>query len=312
MAHPRQLEAYDWLARSQTALEDHEAARQTLATALELSPRSIRRQMALGELALRDGEYRVAARAFGAAVALGGRSVYRTASNYIMLARALMHFDTGGALRALRNLRRDFRTDPEARLRAAVAEYMVHRQVGEEAGAQASYEEALKIYRGIEQDVSAETTVELVRMLLARGENAAAIEQLRKAIGNRYEDEALLQDVRAVFREAGMEQEGDGIIGQVRADVIRLNNDGVHLAEEGRLDEAIDLFRKALGDLPENRTINMNMAKVLLLHMKREGNDGQNLQQAHVCIERLRRQDPVGGAVQRLAALYREVAERRG
>jgi len=309
-AHPRQIEAYDWLARTQVQLGDHDTARQTLATALELSPRSIRRQMVLGELALRDGEYRVAARAFGAAVALGGRSIYRTATNYIMLARALMHFDTGGALRVLHDLRRDFRTDPEARLRAAVAEYMVHRQAGEEAGAQASYDEAVKIYRGIDQGISAEAMVELARMLLARGERAAAIEQMRKAIGNRHEDEALLQEVRAVFREAGWEREGEEIIGQVRADVVRLNNDGVHLAEAGRLDESAELFRKALGDLPENRTINMNMAKVLLLRMKRDGNDEHDMHQAHECIERLRRQDPVSSAVQRLATMYREAAER--
>ncbi|MCC6209252.1 MAG: response regulator [Gammaproteobacteria bacterium] len=307
-AHPRQLDAYDWLARTQVLLEDHEAAHQTLIAAIELSPRSIRRQMAFGELALRDGQYRLAARAFGAAVALGGRSIYRTASNYIMLARALMQFDTGGALRSLRDLRHDFKNDPEARLRAAVAEYMVYRLAGEESGAQASYEEALKIYGGIDRGISPEAMVELARMLLARGEHAAAIEQMRKAIGSRYEDEALLQEVRAVFRNAGMEREGEDLIGQVRDDVVRLNNDGVHLAEEGRLEEAAELFRKALRDLPENHTINMNTAKVLLLRMKRDGGDEKNLRQAHECIERLRRQDPINGAVRRLALLYREVA----
>lgn len=306
--HPRQLEVYDWLAKARTSLGNLAAARQTLTDALELSPRSIRRQMALGELALRDGEYRLAARAFGAAIALGGRSIYRTASNYIKQARALMRFDASEALRVLRDLRRDFNTDPEARLRAAVAEYMVHRLVGQESGAQASYEEAIKIYRGLmDQGISPEAMVELAHMLLIRGERAAAVEQMRKAIGNRHEDEALLQEVRTVFREADMEQEGEGIITQVRDGVVRLNNDGVQLAQEGRLDEAIGLFREALRDLPVNRTINMNTAKVLLVRMKRDGCDPQSLDQAHECLERLRQQDPASGAVQRLAALYREV-----
>ncbi|MGE4049204.1 MAG: response regulator [Acetobacteraceae bacterium] len=307
-AHPRQLEAYDWLARAQALLGDCDAARETLGTALELSPRSIRRQMALGELALRDGHYRLAARAFGAAVALGSRSVYRTASNYVKQARALMQFDAGSALRVLRDLRRDFSTDPEARMRAAAAECMVHRLLDEEAGAQASYEEAMKIYAGISDDVSPEAMVELARMLLARGEHAAAVEQMQRAIGNRHEDEGLLQEVRAVFRDAGMEDEGERLIARVRDEVIRLNNDGVHLAEEGRLEEAAELFQKALRDLPVNRTINMNTAKVMLLRMKRDGRNDQYLRQAHECIERLRQQDPAAGAVQRLAALYREVA----
>lgn len=307
-AHPRQLEAYDWLARTQVKLGDREAARCTLATALELSPRSLRRQMVLGDLALRDGHYRVAARAFGAAVALGSRSVFRTASNYIKQARALMHIDARDALRVLRDLRRDFSTDPEARLRAAAAECLVHRLLGEEAGAQASYDEAIKIYTGIDRRISPEAMVDLARMLLDRGDRAAAIEQMQQAIANRHEDEELLQDVRATFREAGMEEEGERIIARVRDGVVRLNNDGVHLAEEGRLKEALELFQQALRDLPANRTINMNTAKVLLLYIKRDGCDELRLQQVRECLDRLQQLDPSAGSVQRLSALYREVA----
>lgn len=307
-AHPRQLEVYDWLARTQAKLGDREAARATLATALELSPRSLRRQMAFGDLALRDGHYRLAARAFGAAVALGSRSVFRTASNYIKQARALMHIDARDALRVLYDLRRDFSTDPEARLRAAAAECLVHRLLGEESGAQASYDEAIRIYADINRRVSPEAMVELARMLLARGDRSGAIEHLQQAVANRHEDEELLQEARAVFREAGMEEEGERIIARVRDGVVRLNNDGVQLAEEGRLDEAIELFQRALRDLPANRTINMNTAKVLLLHMQRAGRDERQLEQVRECLQRLQQLDPAAGAVQRLSALYRDVA----
>jgi DNA-binding response OmpR family regulator/Tfp pilus assembly protein PilF len=308
VAYPRQLEAHDWLAKTQVKLGDREAARQTLGTALELSPRSIRRQMVLGDLALRDGHYRLAARAFAAAVALGGRSVFRTASNYIKQARALMQIDARDALRVLRDLRRDFSTDPEARLRAAAAECMVHRFLGEEAGEQASYDEAMKIYTGINGQLSPEAMVELARMLLARGDQGAAIAHMQQAIASRHEDEDLLHDVRAVFREAGMEEEGEHIITRVRDGVVRLNNDGVRLAEEGHLEEAVDLFQKALRDLPANRTINMNTVKVVLLRMKREGRDERSLQLVRECLERLQQLDPSAGTVQRLSALYRELA----
>lgn len=307
-AHPRQLEAYDWLARTEVKLGDREAARGVLATALELSPRSIRRQMALGELALRDGQYRLAARAFGAAVALGGRSVYRSASNYIKQARALMHIDARDALRVLRELRRDFGADPEARLRAAAAECLVHRRLGAEAAARAAHAEALRIYAGIRPYITPEAMVELAHMLLAHGEAAAAIEYLQRAVANRHEDETLLQEVRAVFHEAGMAEEGEGIITRERDRVVRLNNEGVRLAEDGRLEAAIALFQQALRDLPANRTINMNAAKVLLLRMQRDGPDADQLRQARECLLRLQQLDPAAGAVQRLAAMYRAVA----
>jgi len=307
-AHPRQLEIYDWLARTQVKLGDREVARATLAAALKLSPRSIRRQMALGELALQDGDYRQAARAFAAAVALGGRSVFRTASNYIKQARALMHIDARDALSVLHELRRDFSTDTEAHLRAAAAECLVYYHLGETASAQGAYDEAMKIYAGLDRRISPEAMVELARMLLAHGEQAGAVALLQQAVANRHEDEELLQEVRAVFREAGREEEGERLIARVCAGVVRLNNDGVRLAEDGRLEEAIELFRQALRDLPANRTINMNTAKVLLLRMRRDGRDERQLQQVRECLERLQQLDPAAGAVQRLSALYREVA----
>ncbi|MBK8162806.1 MAG: hypothetical protein IPK65_06565 [Gammaproteobacteria bacterium] len=71
----------------------------------------------------------------------------------------------------------------------------MHRLLGEEAGAQASCDEAMKIYAGMDDNVSPEAMVELARMLLARGEHAAAVEQMQRAIGNRHEDEGLLQEV---------------------------------------------------------------------------------------------------------------------
>jgi tetratricopeptide (TPR) repeat protein len=150
--------------------------------------------------------------------------------------------------------------------------------------------------------------MDLARMLLAHGEQASAVELLQQAIANRHEDEDTLQEARAVFREIGMEAEGERIITRVCDSVVRLNNDGVRLAEDGRLEEASELFQRALRDLPANRTINMNTAKVLLLRMKRAGRDELQLRQVRECLERLQQLDPGAGAVQRLSALYREVA----
>ncbi|MBK8162807.1 MAG: hypothetical protein IPK65_06570 [Gammaproteobacteria bacterium] len=91
VAHPRQLEAYDWLARVRTLLGDHDAARKSLGTASNFRHARYAGRWRSAS-SLRDGHYRLAARAFGAAVALGSRSVYRTASSYIKQARALMQF----------------------------------------------------------------------------------------------------------------------------------------------------------------------------------------------------------------------------
>jgi tetratricopeptide (TPR) repeat protein len=71
------LEAYDWLAKTQQATGEIEAAGQTLERAARLSPNSVLRQKTLGEVALKLGNLDGAERAFRKSVSLGEHSVLK-------------------------------------------------------------------------------------------------------------------------------------------------------------------------------------------------------------------------------------------
>ena len=69
--------SYDWLAKSYVLLDDSISAQETLQKAVDISPKAIRRQRALGELALRNKDGAMAEKALSQAVLLGKNSVHR-------------------------------------------------------------------------------------------------------------------------------------------------------------------------------------------------------------------------------------------
>ena len=74
--------------------------------------------------------------------------------------------------------------------------------------------------------------------------------------------------------------------------MVRLNNRGVRLVQEGQLEEAIRLFEAALADLPHNKTINMNTAMVLLKYMERHGPTPEHLERVRRCLQMVRETAP--------------------
>lgn len=301
------MEAHDWLAKALTELDELDRAEQVLLSAVEMSPKAIQRQMALGDLALKRGSFEVAGRAFRKAVVLGKNSVYRTPSNYVKQARALSHTSGKEALRALRALRQEFRGDKQAVLQAAAMESAVYHGMGMSQDAEESYRQATALYDKLGGSVSSEAATEMARAAFANGDNEKAIGLIEQIVANNHDDSALLDEVQQVFSDAGLEDEGSRIIDQAREQVAQLNNKGVRLAEEGNLDEAVRLFEQALKDMPENRTINMNVVKVLLLQLKKAGRDDDRLAQARHYFERLRDLDPENPGLPQLAALYEQV-----
>ena len=113
--HRTYVEAYDWLAKTLTELEDFAEAQMVLTNAVELSPKAILRQKALGEVASKNEDFEVAERAYRKTVRLGRESVYKSATGYTRLAGTLSH--TGSGQEALRCSTRCARSSPATRRR---------------------------------------------------------------------------------------------------------------------------------------------------------------------------------------------------
>ncbi len=301
--NPNHMEAYDWLAKTLLALDEAEQAQAVLQAAARRSPKVILRQMALGDLALRRKDHETAARAFKKAVKLGEHSVYRTPSNYTKQAKAMLHTSARkDALRVLHKLRKDFANDDEARLQAALAENAVFIHLKRDKEARRAYEEASALFDESDANRSPELVLEMSKACMLNGDEARGAELIKALVRNHHEDEALLERIQETFAEMGKEEEGRQLISDSRDKVVKLNNRGVRLVQDGKLEEAISLFEEALKDLPANKTINMNTAMVLLKYMERHGREERYLGMVRRCLEMLSACAPHDAAVQQLQA----------
>jgi len=302
------MEAYDWLARTLVKLGENEKAQASLQAAAQLSPKAILRQMALGELALKRNDHETAARAFKKAVRLGEHSVYKTAANYTNQARAMIHTSAKkDALRVLKKLRKDFPNDEQASLHAALAENTVFTCLNRAEEARQAYQEACQLFEKSGGQFSTDLVLEMSRACMSNGDQARGTELIKDLVRNHHEDEALLCRVQETFAEMGMEEEGRQLISDSRDKVVKLNNRGVRLVQEGKLEEAISLFEEALQDLPANKTINMNSAMVLLKYMEKHGRDEHHVGLVRRCLETVRESVPRDTALQQLQERFDRV-----
>lgn len=304
-------EAYDWLAKTMVELGDMEEAQEVLETAIEKSPKAILRLMDLGEVAMKNKDFKTAERAYKKASNIGRNSIYQQPTNYTNQAKALGHLGSGkDAMKVLARVRKDYAHEDEASMFAAATESFVYKTMGNETDARKAYEKAEDFYGKLGKKVTSEAAIEMAATCLLNGETEKGVSLMQEVIKNNHEDQKLLHEVQKIFDEAGMEDQGKKVISSTREEIIKLNNKGVRLAEEGDLEEAIDYFEKAVKNMPSNKTVNMNMAKVLLLHMRKNGKNDRQLYKVRQYIQRIQQIDPANKSLQKLSDMYESIAGR--
>ena len=130
---------------------------------------------------------------------------------------------------------------------------------------------------------------------------------LQSLVKNNHQDEKLLARVQDVFGSVGLEAEGQEMIETAIREVVNLNNKGTQLAKSGRLDEAISLFEKAVRNMPDNCTINMNIANVLIMYLKANGKNDNYLYRVRQHLERVQRHDPGNENYRKLNDAYEKL-----
>ena len=284
--NPNNVEAYDWLSRCLVQLKEKDAAVDCLLEAAALSPKAIQRQMALGDLALESERYTIAERAFRKAVQIGTHSVYKSPDNYTKQARAMVHTSSRkDALRVLNKLRKDFPRDEQAEFQASLCEHGVLKEMGRDEEAQKAFARAASQFDKMGDQLPAGLVVEMAQAFMVNGDKDKGSELIRDLVKNHHEDDALLDKIQHSLSEIGMEEEGKQLISDSREKVVRLNNQGVRYVQEGRLEEAISLFQEALGDMPDNKTINTNTAMVLIKYMEQHGRHEEYLRMTRKCLK---------------------------
>lgn len=312
-SQPMVVAAYDLLAmvlEKQNAIKE---AQRVLEQALSRSSKSIVRQRRYGEVAYRNEDYGTAEKAFKQALRVGKGSCLRGPSEFFGLTRTLVKRDAGvEAVKLAESMAREFRDDTDAQLQVAMAEAVAQKSIGNVERSQQAFERASLVFQDRPECVSSEVAMGLAEVCFQLDRADSARELLRHALRNQHEDIAMQQRVRDMFSRAGQPDEGQELINATIKEVKEINNQGVRLAQEGKLEESIRFFEKAALGMPENLQINLNAAQSLVLFMRENGVSKTYAQKAEIYLGRVQSMDVTNPKYQKLRELLGQMTAAGG
>ena len=299
------IDAYDQLANAYQSMGQNEEACSILERAAKLSPNSVGRQRALGQVSLKLGNVGMAEKAFRKCIAIGEYSVMKTPEAYMGLARVCgLKNDTKEALQLLLTAQREFATD-EVQLRAKITEGMVYHESGDFRRARKAGDDLEELLRMNRERPDTATCMEMATLLFAVGVKESPVELLCYVIKNNHDNTLLLEDVQKIFDKARMSEEGHALIRSSKKEASDLMNQGVLLWKTGKLPEAVAWMRDARAALPNNLRILFNAAQILISHMQQLGYDLALAEEAHLVLLHV---DKVLPGQQRFAQLMEQLA----
>ncbi|MBF0565350.1 MAG: response regulator [Nitrospirae bacterium] len=302
------MEGYDWLAKTLEELGDVKEAQNILVRASEMSPKAILRQKALANVALKNSDLNLAERSFKAAVGLGKTSCFKSPSDYTGLAKVLVEKKTPEkALTILNEAKDSFGSDPSANLQTAVMSGIVYKELGRLDDAKKSVEEAGSLFESMKGAVSNDVAMDMAKAFFDLGLNDKGNKVMQDIVRNNHDNDKILKQAQEIFNDANLHDEGLAIIATTKQEIVKINNEGVKLVNQGKLKEAIEYFEKAAGGLPENKIINANAAQSMLMYMQKFGKVDRLLYQVRNYLEKIRKVDPTYKKYISLLALYQKM-----
>ena len=284
---PSTLDAYDWLSKTHLAQGDKIKAEAVLEQAVELSPKAILRHQTLARLAERNGSIDLAEQSFRNAIQLGQNSIHRHCSDDSKLAGICgKRGRSEEALEIIKSMRYEFKGDVEAELRAMMAETVIFQEKGDEKRAKESLLKSLALAGQSDQVLPSEVALDLARMSYLSGDKKTAEKLIHDLVRQNIDGGLVLDDLKAICKELGLESLIEESISEARKEVIKINNEGVRLFDEGKVQEAIRHLERAIEGMPGNKTVLMNMVKIMLHDMKTSGADKRKLNRTKRYIDR--------------------------
>lgn len=287
--HPLFLEGYDWLSKVYEAQEKMQEVQEVINQAVDLSPQSILRQKRLAQAADKNGNTEVAEKAYKAAVSLGKHSIYKSCSDFTNLAKLYSKTQADRkALETLAEMRKEYKNNPEAELRALTLEVALHKNSENADEAKSALQKALVLSKQIGSKCPKDLRLDLARTCFISDQAVEAEAILQEAIKTHIDDESFLQDMRRMQAEIGLENHSEEFILATKRELVATNNKGVSLYKQGKFDEAMELFEKAMASMPDNQTIIVNMLKIILHDLKTANFEQTKLIRAQALLKKAR------------------------
>lgn len=285
--YPMMLEAYDWLAKSYEALSNDDEALVALNQAINLSPQTILRQQRLALLADKAENIEIATKAYKAAVNLGRHSVHGSSSDFSGLAKVYLKSNLAGdALKILNDMNKSFFNDPDSRVRAAILEIEIQKAKNNGVVTQKPYEKAFKLHEQFGSQISRELRLEMAKIGLLSESGEVADEILADLIKTNIDDKQFIGEIDKMCNTVIGDNYAEKLINRIKQELIDINNVGVNLFKEGRIEDALAVFENAIEKIPNNRTITLNRLKIIIHDLKTSRPDPKKTMQAQSYINK--------------------------
>jgi len=289
----KNVAAYDWLALTHEKMGNPKEAQKVLQDAILISPKAILRQKALGNIAYKNKDYITAEQSFKEAVKQGKHSFFKSPSDYTSLAKVFVERNVPEeGLKVLNDASKEFINSPEAALQISVTESLVYKRMNREKDARKALAKATQLSTTLPDTLPFNVELDFAKAFFLTGNEDSGKAIVRRLIQSNHEDQELISDVQAVFRDLNIAEKGREIISMARNEIIKLNNEGVRLVREGNLSKAIEFFEQAAANLPTNKVINANAAHAIILYMQKNGSESLLLDKAMKYLDRVKNIDP--------------------
>lgn len=304
-ANNRIMEAYDWLARIHQAEHEYKAAQSVLARAVDVSPAIVQRQKKLGDIAMRNGDFETAVKAFRQTVQLAKYSFWRDPGDYMSLSKAQLGAgDIIEATKTASDVRREFRSDQKAEMLAILMECQVAIKQGSDTRAGELLQKARRNFGGMAADMPERYTLELAEVCYRLHEDDVASQMVSKVLKNHHEDSAMLERISLLYDQIGRPDLGQQMIENNAQAIVAVNNEAVMMAQAGNLEGAVQKFIQAVEEMPSNTQVMLNAINALLAYVARQGWHEEYMALAQQYLDRVKVLEPASVKYLKLKEAY--------
>lgn len=290
LTQPNLLDAYDLLAQAQRQLKQPKQAQDTLAQALARSPRHIPRQRAFAELAMDNGDYYAATRAYKEIVNLSEGTMHESPDAYKNVLRTTRHHlasldDEALARRLhrdaqsyLKRLQQAFSGDIDADLFAQAYQAYLEDPRDTTGRAQKALKKLAEEAAGKLEELSPESATEIAEILYEKKLSAVADEFVDQLKLHHKDNPALTERLNNLQMEP--------VSFEARRQAHELNTQGIACYKEKQFKQASELFKEAQRFSPRHPGIVLNLVQSTLLLA---GSGDHTLERLDFCLDMVNR-----------------------
>ncbi len=284
---PMALEGYDWLTKIQHQLNKPVEAQHTLQKAVERSPKLLKRQKYLGELAEQNNDYDTMTQAYRQAVKYGKHSAFSQADEHVKLTKSLGYQLKNNsneersklineAESVFKKIESDFKFDTCTQFRGAVAHADFSSIVQDKKSIEKHLNNASYIFDKIEEHIGANESIEISRTLRALGLNQLAECVIEEAVEQYFDNPEFIKQASKLTNNKHLIENAN------KAN--NLNNKAVKLFKSSDFKQAIHYFQEAEKIAANNVNIGLNHAQALLKFYQAGNKDSDYLYKAETVL----------------------------